>query len=95
MMRHEFQTNVRVLNNSWGQAGSFNQALSDALQAAQSEDILIVAAAGNGNVLGNGVDNDRAPFYPASYPLDNLISVAASDGEDRLAFLLQLWCQER
>ena len=85
MMRNEFKTNVRVLNNSWGQAGSFNSALSDALTAAQNADILVVAAAGNGNVLGVGVDNDRTPFYPASYPLENLLSVAASDGQDRLA----------
>ena len=41
------------------------------------EGILFVAAAGNGNILGNGVDNDRTPFYPASYEADNLIAVAA------------------
>ncbi len=85
MMRTSFGTNVRVLNNSWGQAGSFNTNLNDALLTAEAADILIVAAAGNGNVLGVGVDNDRTPFYPASYPLDNLIAVGASDGLDRLA----------
>ena len=41
--------------------------------------MLFVAAAGNGNVLGQGIDNDRNPFYPASYDLDNIISVAATE----------------
>ncbi len=35
--------------------------------------------------MGNGVDNDRTPFYPASYDVRSVIAVAASDGEDRLA----------
>ncbi|MFN7874007.1 MAG: S8 family serine peptidase, partial [Pirellula sp.] len=53
--------------------------------AAGNAGILFVAAAGNGNILGSGVDNDRNPFYPASYESDNIISVAASDATDRLA----------
>ncbi len=85
MMRTTFDTNVRVLNNSWGQPGGFNAGLQDAIAASGDAGILFIAAAGNGNVLGRGVDNDRTPFYPASYPLDNIIAVAASDNQDRLA----------
>ena len=57
----------RVLNNSWGQPGGFEQAFEAAIGELASEGILFVAAAGNGNILGNGVDNDATPFYPASY----------------------------
>ena len=47
--------------------------------------ILFVTAAGNGNVLGQGIDNDEIPFYPANYELDNVISVAATGPTDQLA----------
>ncbi len=47
--------------------------------------MLFVAAAGNGNVLGDGVDVNQQPFYPASYDLENIISVAATDARDTLA----------
>ena len=55
------------------------------MRASGEANILFVAAAGNGNVLGQGVDNDLTPFYPASLPLENVIAVAASDSNDRLA----------
>ncbi len=85
MMRTRYEANVRVLNNSWGQAGGFSHNLRAAISASEDADILFVAAAGNGNVLGQGVNNDRTPFYPASYDLDNVIAVAATDPDDRLA----------
>ncbi|MEZ6090531.1 MAG: S8 family peptidase [Pirellulaceae bacterium] len=85
MMRSDYQTNVRVLNNSWGQPGSPNSLVQDAINDAGDAGILFVAAAGNGNVLGQGVNNDAVPFYPAGYESANVIAVAASDGDDRLA----------
>ncbi len=85
MMRTQYSTNVRVINSSWGQSGSPNGILGNAIQDAGEAGILVVAAAGNGNVLGIGVDNVRTPFYPASYELDNVIAVGASDNFDRLA----------
>ncbi|HBJ38596.1 MAG TPA: hypothetical protein DDZ51_28375, partial [Planctomycetaceae bacterium] len=77
--------NVRVLNNSWGQPGGYEASLEAAIQQLYGAGILFVAAAGNGNILGNGVDNDRTPFYPASYNVPNVIAVAAADANDRLA----------
>jgi subtilisin family serine protease len=85
MMRTQFNTNVRVLNNSWGQPGSPNPLLRNAIEASSQADILFVAAAGNGNILGQGVDNDKTPFFPAGYEVDSVIAVGASDGGDRLA----------
>ena len=63
-------------NNSWG-GGGFSQALKDAIDRAGAEDILFIAAAGNGNLLGKGQNNDKKPSYPASYTSSNIISVAS------------------
>ncbi len=71
--------NVVAINASWG-GGGYSQTLRDAIDAAGREGILFVAAAGN-----SSNDNDANPFYPASYKLDNIISVAASDHADNLA----------
>ncbi len=70
---------AKITNNSWG-GGAFSQALFDAIEAAQAAGHLFVAAAGN-----DGVDTDVTPSYPASYDLDNIISVAATDDDDILA----------
>ncbi len=77
--------NVRVLNNSWGQPGGEEAALESAITESGTAGILFVAASGNGNFLGQGVNNDRTPFYPASYISPNIITVAASTLDDRLA----------
>ena len=71
--------NLRVLNNSWG-GGDFSQALSDAIEAANQEDILFVAAAGN-----ESNDNDLSATYPAGYDHPNVLSVAAVDRNGNLA----------
>ncbi len=71
--------NVHVLSNSWGGTG-FSQALMDAVRYALDKDVLFVAAAGNG-----GVDTDVTPEYPACYDVANVISVAASDHNDKRA----------
>ena len=79
MMRTQYGVNIRVINASWG-GGGFDQSLSDAIQAAGSAGILVVAAAGN-----TPTNNDTAPQYPANYSLSNVISVAATDRTDHLA----------
>ncbi|VAW77713.1 Alkaline phosphatase [hydrothermal vent metagenome] len=68
-----------ISNNSWG-GGAFSQALFDAIQAAGNAGQLFVAAAGN-----DAVNTDVTPSYPASYNLNNIISVAATDDNDLLA----------
>ncbi len=70
---------AKISNNSWG-GGGFNTALRDAIANAGANDHLFVAAAGN-----NGANADQSPSYPAAYPNDNIISVAATDSRDRLA----------
>ena len=71
--------NVVATNNSWG-GGGYSQSLYDAINAQRTQDILFIAAAGN-----NGKDNDKTAFYPASYYLPNLLSVAATDNSDNKA----------
>jgi hypothetical protein len=73
--------NIIATNNSWG-GGGFSQALFDAIQRHQEAGILFVAAAGNGNALGVGVNNDQTPFYPCNYGLSNVICVAATTRSD-------------
>ena len=68
-----------VINASWGSYG-YSTALRNAIQYARSRGVVFVAASGN-----EGNDNDSNPMYPASYDLDNVVSVAASDRRDRLA----------
>jgi len=70
---------IRVVNMSWG-LESPSRCLLDSLKATAAKDILLVAAAGNGQ------DNDEKPFYPANYTeIDELIAVAASNRHDDLA----------
>ena len=73
--------NIIATNNSWG-GGGFSQALKDAIQLGGNEDVLFVAAAGNGGIDGIGDNNDLTPFYPSNYNLDSIISVASTDRND-------------
>jgi subtilisin family serine protease len=70
---------AHIINASYGSYFA-NPAQFDALAAARQAGVLFVAAAGNA-----AIDNNVFPAYPASHPLDNIISVAALDRADRLA----------
>ncbi|OZB36131.1 MAG: hypothetical protein B7X35_03660 [Halothiobacillus sp. 14-56-357] len=76
---------AKVINLSLGGTGSLDQAFSDAITYAQSKGVLVVVAAGNGDSNGKGVDVEQTPFYPCSFPQDNLICVAALDQSFQLA----------
>jgi len=71
---------ARLSNNSWG-GGAYSQALFDTIQSAGQAGAVFIAAAGNDNF-----DNDATPQYPASYDLDSVVSVAATDATDTLAY---------
>ena len=58
--------NLVALNNSWG-GGGYSQALHDAIIRAAKAGILFIAAAGNGDAYGRGLNNDSYPSYPSNY----------------------------
>lgn len=68
--------NVDIMSNSWG-GGGFSQALEDSIKAAKDKGIVFIAAAGN-----DSSNNDARPSYPATYQVDNVISVASHTAGD-------------
>jgi len=69
---------AQIINASWGDY-EYSMSLSNAVYSARNAGIIFVAAAGN-----NSTDIDTDPYYPASYDLDNVISVAFSTRDDVL-----------
>jgi len=67
---------ARLTSNSWGGI-NYSQALCDTMAASPA---LHICAAGN-----DSFSNDVRPVYPAGYNIPNLISVAATDAEGKLA----------
>lgn len=71
---------AKVINASWG-IEEFSEALSNVVHQADTEGIIVVAAAGN-----RSTDTDVYPYYPASLALDNVVAVAATTRTDELHF---------
>lgn len=69
-----------ISNHSWA-SYEFSQGIHDAIRLAGEQGQLFVAAAGN-----ESNDNDAVPDYPASFDLDNVVSVAATTASDTLAW---------
>ncbi|MEY3902936.1 MAG: hypothetical protein RL189_2242 [Pseudomonadota bacterium] len=78
-IRYAINNGASILSNSWG-GDEYSKALEDAISEAAARNVLFVAAAGN-----DGTNNDTLPMYPAAYNLPNVIAVAASDSQDKLA----------
>ncbi|WP_204104620.1 MULTISPECIES: S8 family serine peptidase [Spirulina sp. CCY15215] len=72
---------ANIINASLG-GNIYSQLEYDAISYANNNGVLLVAAAGN-----DTEDNDSISFYPANYNLPNIISVAATDNKDNLAYL--------
>lgn len=73
---------AKVINCSWGW-GLYQDEMYDPFKYAEENGVLMITAAGN-----YALNNDEVPFYPASFGLDNIISVAATgsyDGANNLA----------
>jgi subtilisin family serine protease len=78
-VRYATKMKARLSSNSWG-GGSYNQTLFEAIAEAGASNSLFIAAAGN-----DSKDTDSSANYPSCYTNDNLIAVAATDNQDRLA----------
>lgn len=79
-LNYAVKNGASISNNSWG-GGPFSQAFLTAIQKASAANHIFVASAGN---YAN--NNDAEPFYPASYNVPNVISVAATDAGDHIAY---------
>lgn len=79
---------AKIINMSFGWPAKNDPAQSEvkaAISLAQKKGLVIVAASGNGNGFGLGQNNDEKPMYPASLPNPNIVSVAALNGNQKLA----------
>jgi subtilisin family serine protease len=76
---YSIRMGARVINASWG---DYDQAplMKEAIRKAGEAGILFVAAAGN-----DAVNVDYEPFFPAGFPLENVVSVAAANRHDQEA----------
>jgi len=68
--------------NPTGAVITNNPPLREVIDVARTHNVLVIAAAGNDQ---QDNDNKERATYPASFELDNIISVAASDCERQLA----------
>jgi subtilisin family serine protease len=68
------ENGAEVLSNSWG-GSSYSYTTKEAIDYANSQGVIMVAAAGN--------DNSDYPMYPAYY--EHMISVAATNSNDEKA----------
>lgn len=72
-----------VINISLGCGGTascYSQSEFDAISYANDRGVVVVAAAGNGDAAGMGMNNDATstPDYPSGYDLPNIVSVTSS-----------------
>jgi subtilisin family serine protease len=58
--------NYVATNNSWG-GGGYSKSLLDTIVRGATQDVLFVAAAGNGGSDGKGDNNDSTASYPSNY----------------------------
>lgn len=73
---------AKIINTSWGNT-EHDQVLYDAIKEARDNGVLFIASAGN-----KQSNNDTSPYpnYPASFDLENIISVGAMDQDGLLAY---------
>ena len=84
-LEYAVDNGAAISSNSWGFNGGESQALSLAVAQAQQAGHIFVAAAGNGNFAGVGLNNDATPFWPSNVDTDNVVAVAALDHNDAIA----------
>ncbi len=76
--------NIVAVNASFGFTGDPDTVEQEAIEALGQAGILFVAAAGND--AANNDSTSGSGHYPSSYPLENIISVAATDSDGGLAY---------
>lgn|GEM_PF-3284699 len=82
-IKYAIEKEARVINMSFGSTRP-TEAVKAVMKEASDAGILIVAASGNGNQFGVGVNNDVTPHYPSSYDLPNILAVGSVRADDAL-----------
>jgi subtilisin family serine protease len=83
-LRAAASVGAKVINASWGGAGC-SLTLKGVIQELARQDILFVAAAGNGNSQGVGENIDVIPTYPASFVVENIMAIGAMSSDEYTA----------
>ena len=78
-IKYATQMGAQIINYSAGGPG-FNAQEEQAIREAEEKNILLVAAAGN-----DSKNTDASKYYPANYPLTNIISVLSTDSKRQLS----------
>jgi thermitase len=78
-IEYAVKAGVKIVNCSFATRGK-SEALHDAVKFAKKKNVLLVVAAGN-----NGQNIDKSPIYPAAFNDPNILAVAASTANDKLA----------
>ena len=91
-VRYAVDHGAQIINVSYGSIQSaiegtpdFDHAEYEAYRYAQDAGVLVVASACNTEPVGNSNDYLLQTCVPASYPLDNIVAVGASNNNDALA----------
>lgn len=78
-MKYARKMGVDISNSSYG-SHAFSRIMYEEIEKHDRDKKLVVAAAGN-----EASNNYTKPVYPASYELDNIVSVAAGDNQGELS----------
>ncbi|MBE6397872.1 MAG: hypothetical protein E7046_12795 [Lentisphaerae bacterium] len=76
--------NIKIVNCSFG-VNQWDDYLYEQILKMSQKGVLFACAAGNARNGEAPRDNDEYPFYPCNYPIETIVSVAASDTDDSLA----------
>jgi subtilisin family serine protease len=77
---------AKIINMSWGMDPCIDiPNLRSTLKDLNSQGILLITAAGNGDERGVGINMDITPSFPSAYNFSNQINVAASTTNQILA----------
>ena len=83
---YAIKNGAKVISASWGgrqsKADGDSSDLKAAMQRAQQAGVIFVVAAGNDSI---NQDTDDQPSFPAAYSFDNMIVVAASGQDNKIA----------
>ncbi len=84
---------AKIINASWGgeKGDESDDEIQKAIERAKAKGVLFIAAAGNGRVdqaagkaVGFNNDTDPKPVLPATFNLENMITVAAIDVNEKI-----------